>query len=67
MERITILLPAREPGGPAIIAATESRDEPARIYCATLKPGGRWEPQPMPEAWRQSLMDMGFSVPLVAP
>lgn len=61
MERITVLVPARAPGGAAIIA-----DSDGALYLAVLQPGGRWEPQPMPEAWRLRLMAMGFVVPMVA-
>lgn len=65
MERITQLVPPRSPDGLALIAATEGRDQPARVYLATLKPGGRWEPQTMPPAWRAALVAMGLNVPAV--
>lgn len=64
MERITVLVPPRSPDGLAIIADTPTGQR-ARIYLAKHHPGGRWEPWPMPEAWRQSLEDIGFNVPQV--
>jgi hypothetical protein len=42
----------------------------ASVYLAKrIHTGGSilWEPQPMPEAWRQSLADIGFNVPMVTP
>lgn len=66
MGRITVLVSPRSPNGLAIIADADTGRQ-SSIYLAKRHPGGRWEPWPMPEAWRQSLEDIGFNVPRVAP
>jgi hypothetical protein len=68
IQHITILVPAREPGGLAIVAECGPVGQAATLYLAKRNAAtGRWEPQPMPEAWRQSLADIGFNVPMVTP